>query len=236
MNPAPDTPPDNAPEPTNGDPIAALGFDFSAVERALSANLKGRPLAPAAAPQPAAAPEPAAPKPDATAEALGELADDMLDLLRRVTGLETGQAEVLARLEKLEAATRDGAKVQARETETIRRELTGAHAALAARAVAEAVFPVLDKLRPMRAAITPRRNEALCNQLDAILDSLAGMLRAFGFTAFEPAIGTPFDPVTMRSAGEKKGPPGVVLGVEQPGYRTKESVLRPAAVFVAPPR
>lgn len=235
MNPAPDTPPDNAPEPAAGDPSAALGFDFSAVERALSANLKGRPLAPAAAPKPAPAPE-APQQPDATAAALGELADDMLDLLRRVTGLETGQAEVLARLDKLDGATRDGAKVQARETEAIRRELTGAHAALAARAVAEAVFPVLDKLRPMRAASAACRNEALCNQLDAIIDSLAGMLRAFGFTAFEPAVGTPFDPVTMRSAGEKKGPPGVVLGVEQPGYRTKESVLRPAAVFVAPPR
>ncbi len=231
--PAPAVPvgPVEAGEPA---PNGAMGLDlnFGMLEQLISTNRRAAwmPSPPAAPPAP-----PPAPEADATAEHLGELADDMLDLLRRVKGLEATQADVIARLERIETTARDGARMQARETDNIRRELLGEHSALAARATAEAVFPVLDKLRPMRAAINPRKNEVLANQLDAVLEILAGMLRAFGFVPFEPALGTPFDPNRMRCVGERKGPPGVVLGVEQPGFLAKDTVLRPAGVLLAPP-
>ena len=214
-------------EPT-ADDGQGLGFDLNILEKAISSNRMGR------GPTPLVPPPPPTP-PDPTSEALGELADDMLDLLKRVKGLEALQTDIVARLERIVTTARDGTRNIARETDSIRRDLLGEHSALAARAVAEAVFPVLDKLRPMRAAVNPRREPALANQLDAVLEILNGMLRALGFTVYEPAVGTPFDPTKMRFAGEKKGPPNVVLGVEQPGYLAKDSVLRPAGVLLAPP-
>lgn len=232
------TEPTEATEPAPEGDGAGLGFDLSLLEQMINTNRKDRGTSLSGRPAAATAPAPAArasePVADPTSEALGELADDMLDLLKRVKGIEAVQADLVARLERIETATRDGTKQVARETDNLRRDLLGEHSALAARAVAEAVFPVLDKLRPMRAAVNPRRDTALANQLDAVLEILNSMLRAFGFTVYEPAVGTPFDPTKMRCAGEKKGPPGVVLGVDQPGYLAKDSVLRPAGVFIAP--
>lgn len=221
--PEPSGPEPSSPEPGGPQP-ADLAVDFASIKNLIDANLRPRGSAP-----------PAVPQPDGTAEQLSELADDMLDLLRRVTGLEGGQVEVLARLDRIEQSARSGFRDQVRETDQLRRDLLGEHRALAARVTVEAIFPVLDKLHPMRAVITPRKNEALANQLDAILEILGGLIRALGYTPFAPAAGEAFDPHRMQCVGFKKGPPGVVLGVVQPGYAAGATVLRPAGVLLAPP-
>src|SRR5437879_776149 len=62
-------------------------------------------------------------RPDPVAEHLEELAEDMLDLLSRVRGIETTQADVSSRLAELEKTVRDRMFLQAREVDALRREL-----------------------------------------------------------------------------------------------------------------
>ena len=45
----------------------------------------------------------------------------------------------------------------------------------------------------------------------------------------------PIDLERMHPCGYTEGPPGIVLGLERPGYRTKEKVVRPAGVLIANP-
>src|SRR5262245_27807203 len=86
---------------------------------------------------------PAAPPAAVAAGHLQELAEDMVDLLRRAKGIEAAQAETVSRLDRLEQAVREGLLQQARETDRLRRDLLDEHKALAARAAFEAVLPAL---------------------------------------------------------------------------------------------
>ena len=210
-------------EPTDisADESQTPGFDFRTFEKVI-----GHRMTPLVVPASVA-------KED---DAFQEIAEDLLDLLKRIKGLEESQSKLINRLDQLDATVRDGLRSQAMEVDQLRRDLLGEQSGMAVRMTAEAILPAIDKLRPLQteAGKNRRRNEAYANQLDAALEALTGMLRSLGFTSYEPTINTPFDPTTMLCAGEAKGAPGVVLGVVQPGYRVQDLIFRPARVLLAP--
>lgn len=170
---------------------------------------------------------------DAVAAHLQELAEDMVDLLRRVVGLEAAQAGLAAQFGQLNQTLEKGLFLQAREVDTLRRELIGQQRGLLALHILEVIAPALDRLRIMRRALNPRRDQRMIGQLEPTIEILNQAIRSLGFVAFEPQVGEPFDPQRMAVAGNAKGAPGVVLGVERPGYLVQESVVRPAGVVVA---
>lgn len=208
--PPPD--PESAPPPTSR---ADAAINFAALNAALGARIK-----------PAAA---------QAATELDELADDLLQLLRRVQAVERRQEEALARLDQLGRAVQDGFQRMAAQQEALARESVGDRKALAVLGVINAALPALESLAAIRSALRPDADSAVARQVTAATDLLTRLVRQLGVTEFSPEPGKPFDPWSMECGGHADGPPGVVLGVIRPGYRAGDQVVLPAAVALARP-
>nr|MDQ3806190.1 nucleotide exchange factor GrpE [Acidobacteriota bacterium] len=166
-----------------------------------------------------------------------EIAEDMLELLRRVKFIESAHAELLTRLERMEGALRDTSRQFALEFEALRRDLLGERKAMGALSVCHAVLPTLDSLRVMYARLHPSKDSRTRAQLDALIQTLGATLRGLGFLEFNAAQGEAFDPASMECLGFAEGQPGVVLSAARPGYRAGDAIVRPAGVVIAgPPR
>jgi molecular chaperone GrpE len=98
------------------------------------------------------------------------------------------------------------------------------------------ILPVVDNLeRALAAAPEGEGSNGLAEGVRLVLLDIQGVLQRAGVEAIEPK-GEPFDPnvheaLSMRS--EEGAEAGVVLDVVEKGYRTAETVIRPARVVVA---
>jgi len=165
-----------------------------------------------------------------------ELAEDMLDLLRRVKAIEAAQTDLVARLGQFERSLHESLFLQAREVDSLRRELLGDQKAFVALSALNALLPAVDRFRLMRAAANSKKDKPVVEQLDATIEILGQTIRSLGYGPFEPTLGEPFDPQRMICSSHKPGDGGVVLGVDRPGYQTPQGVIvRPAGVILASP-
>ncbi|HEX8067789.1 MAG TPA: nucleotide exchange factor GrpE [Thermoleophilaceae bacterium] len=194
------------------EPAAEAGGDAAArAESAVEAG--GDPAAPdgdPAAPDgdpaaPAAEPEPAEPDPLARAEAER---DEYLALAQRT---QADFENYRKRAAKEAAGAGERAKVG------LLREL----------------LPVVDNLeRALRAA---DEESPLAEGVRLVLSELQGVLAREGVEALEPA-GEQFDPTVheaLSTRSEDGAEAGVVLDVVEKGYRTRDTVIRPARVVVS---
>jgi molecular chaperone GrpE (heat shock protein) len=175
-----------------------------------------------AAPTPAAAPESANAGPEsggaAAVDSLAqEIAEDMLNVLERLSAIER--------------LVRD----QARASEALRRDLVGAHRALAVRSVFDAVASALDSLESVRLGLGPDAPGRAHTQLGLAASVLNILLQTLGFERFDVVPGEQFLPDRMECLGYAEGEPGRVLEVVRAGYCTGELVVRPAGVLIADP-
>lgn len=170
-------------------------------------------------------PSPAAPIPPG----LDELVEDTFQLRRQVQALERGQQDMLARLDALAASVSGGARAQAVELDTLRRELLGDSKARSTRGVFNAVVMAMDLLRMLQAGAADPGGGA------AVLAGLRNLLQSLGYLEFVIGVGRPFDAAWMECVEYAEGPPGVVLGVVRPGYRSGDTVVRPCGVRIADP-
>lgn len=172
---------------------------------------------------------------DTNAELFEELAEDMLELLRRVKSIEATSSEMSGRLEQVEQTLRDGSRLQTRETDALRRDLLGERKAANAVSVFNAVVPTLDSLRLMHTKLHQTKDARTRAQLYAVIEALAMVLRGLGFLEFQVEKGELFDPGRMECLGFGNGEPGIVLEVTRPGYQAYEAVIRPAGVLIGDP-
>jgi molecular chaperone GrpE (heat shock protein) len=198
-------------------PAAPGAIDLGQLNAALALGIKTAPTAPR------------------SEEALEELADDLLHLLRRVQAVEQRQEEILARLDQLAQSVQQGLRALGQQTEGVARDLAGERRGLAMVGLFNATLPALESLDAMRGALDPDKDPVFHRQVAAVSDILSRLLRSLGLTEFRPDVGQPFDPWSMECRGFANGPPGVVLGVVRPGYRAAEQIVLPAAVRIADP-
>jgi molecular chaperone GrpE len=101
--------------------------------------------------------------------------------------------------------------------------------------LAKELLPALDNLdRAIDAAAT---DDPLLQGVRLVRSELSAALTRAGIESFSPA-GEPFDPAVheaVATAPQPAGGPasGTVVEVYQPGYRLRESIIRPARVVVA---
>lgn len=164
-------------------------------------------------------------------EQLEEIAEDMLHLLEGVRSLEQSQASLLARLEESIHAQRE----TAREVRRVREELLAERKATAVLSLFTSLVQRMDSVRGMLKELDPREDSRTIEQLTAIDDILALMLRGLGFDEFHPERGDAFDPHRMECVGYALGDPDVVLEVVQAGYEAGGAIARPAHVRIADP-
>ena len=172
---------------------------------------------------------------DTNAELFEELAEDMLEMLRRVKSIEVTCSDMSGRLEQVEQTLREGSRLQARETDALRRDLLADRKAANAVSVFTAVVPTLDSLRLMHKNLHQTKDARTRAQLYAVIEALSMVLRGLGFLEFKVEKGEPFDPGRMECLGFGKGEPGIVLEVTRPGYQAHEAVIRPVGVLIGDP-
>jgi molecular chaperone GrpE len=102
-------------------------------------------------------------------------------------------------------------------------------------ALAKELLPALDNLD--RALEAAAKDDPLLEGVRLVRSELSAALARAGIESFSPA-GEQFDPavheaVATAPQGEGGKPSGTVVEVYQPGYRCRDSVIRPARVVVA---
>ena len=98
------------------------------------------------------------------------------------------------------------------------------------------LIPVQDDLERAVGALPPEASDSWIDGVKMVLQNLHGIMEAEGVTKYEPAAGDTFDPAEQEAVYYQPTtdqPPGAVLSVVRPGYRSADRVLRPAQVVVA---
>jgi len=175
------------------------------------------------------------PTDDASAsEHLEELADDMLNLMRRMNKVEGGQQAIIAQMAQQQEASAESARTIAREVDTLRRDVVGDRKHTAATSVLNELIPLINRFETMYEHLDEDADSRIRSQIEGVLDTLSASLRRLGCEEFVTASGSPFDPSRMQC--EKyvdKGKPGHVVSTVKTGYRFGDFVLRPATVTVS---
>lgn len=173
--------------------------------------------------------------PPEAAAGIDELAEDMVELLRRLKDLERAGAELGARLERIEEQVVAGGQEIGRTVDALRRDLIEERRAMTSRHAFDAVCPVLDSLRATRDSLPDGVDEVVRDQLAAVISTLSTLLQGLGFARFDVEEGAAFDPARMECVGYAEGTPGVVVRAVRPGFAVGEAVVRPAGVLIAEP-
>jgi molecular chaperone GrpE len=157
---------------------------------------------------------------------------------------EDGAAEIAGDLDELvrTAAERDQYLALAQRTqadfENYRKRVAREAAAAQERgvsALARELLPALDNLD--RALDAAAKDDPLLDGVRLVRSELSAGLARVGIESFCP-IGESFDPelheaVATAEQAEDGQPSGTVVEVYQPGYRLRDSIIRPARVVVA---
>jgi len=101
-------------------------------------------------------------------------------------------------------------------------------------ALVRELLPVVDNLERALAAAT-EAEQSLAHGVQLVLGELAGVLTRAGVESFEPG-GEAFDPKrheAISTRTEEGSEAGLVLDVVQKGYRSGDTILRPARVVVS---
>lgn len=103
----------------------------------------------------------------------------------------------------------------------------------------EKLMPILDNFEMgLEAAKTATDPKAIADGLGMVLNQFKSLLQQAGVETIE-AVGQPFDPHRHEALGHQesdKHPEGTVVQQTRKGYKLKDRLLRPAAVFVAKAR
>ena len=183
----------------------------------------------------------AVPANDVPGGLLGELVEDMMDVLKRLAGIEESLARLGLRIDQVDARVYETGRSLAAEVATLRRDLLGERRSVLARGLFNAVVGHLDSLRAMRQGLqegkdrNDKNNKRMTKQLEAVEITLVTALQGMGFQEFHVRAGDPFSPVTMECLGYVKGEPRIVLRAVRSGFEAPEGIIRPAGVYIAEP-
>jgi molecular chaperone GrpE (heat shock protein) len=173
---------------------------------------------------------------------LTEIAGDTVQILQRLHSIETGFAQMGARLEQIDARVDATTRALASELAGQRREMLGDRKGMLSRSLFNAVIAHVDGLRAMRGGLRDakgrieRRDRRIADQLGAIEATLLTALQGMGFYEFHVQPGESFSPTSMECLGYLQGAPGVVLRAVRSGFKAADGVVRPAGVYIAEPR
>lgn len=98
------------------------------------------------------------------------------------------------------------------------------------------LIPVQDDLERAVGAIPEDAPDSWKQGVSMVLQNVQALLQAEGVSKYEPAPGDTFDPAEQEAVYYQPTtdqPPGAVLSVVRPGFRSADRVLRPAQVVVA---
>lgn len=162
---------------------------------------------------------------------LEEIADDQLDLLKRVRSLEDGQSRLHASIQEVGHSS----TATARAVHELRELLFGAQKSMAARSAFDAVVPALEEFREMLAGLDPDTDARSQAQIRGVANRLDLVLRSLGFVEFRAEPGELFDPGRMVCVGHREGEPKRVIESLRSGYCAGDVVVHPAAVIIPDP-
>jgi molecular chaperone GrpE (heat shock protein) len=164
-----------------------------------------------------------------------EVAEDMLEVTRRLKHIETQQSLVLEHLTALENKIQEHSMTTAREVAALRGVVSGEQKGALTRGAFNAVVTSLDFVRSMKKGLENEVDVRMIRQFEAIELSLESAIQGLGFLEIEVAPQDLFDPGRMECLGYEPGKSGLVTSFVRPGYAIGNIVIRPAGVLIANP-
>jgi molecular chaperone GrpE (heat shock protein) len=168
-------------------------------------------------------------------DALEEIAEDMVDVVRRLGKLERLAQETASMVTSMRDSFAEQSSYQYRLVEALRRDLESERRGLALRSLFEATAGALDQLEMVGKGFDPVQHQEAYGQVAAAVATLSNLIQSLGFTRFLPQVGEAFDPARMQCLGYTPGEPGMVLQVLRPGYLAGGTLVRPSGVLIADP-
>lgn len=162
-----------------------------------------------------------------------EMAEDMLDLIKRVNAIDAKLTELTGAVERIIAFMETESASRDRETAKLKESLISDRKEIVGRSTLNALIPAIDSLRFLEETHKGRkRQSSLLKQTHHLLDVLTGITHTLGYRAQEASPGEAFDPWTMECVGYDRGEPGRVVRVDRPGYRAGKILVRPCRVVL----
>lgn len=162
-----------------------------------------------------------------------ELAEDMLDLMKKVSALDVKLSALVAVVMQLQASLEAATRVQGLEIEKLKEALISERKELIGRSTFNAVMPAIESLRFLEDMQAGRKAlPQLTKQTQNLLDVLTGITQALGYRPVEVLNGEAFDPYTMECVGYVPGEQGKVVRMERSGYKAGNVMVRPCRVYL----
>jgi molecular chaperone GrpE (heat shock protein) len=162
-----------------------------------------------------------------------EIADDLLELMKRMGQLESRLAAVAATVDALQQQAGASAHVQGVEIEKLKEALLSDRKEYIGRSTFNVVRPAFESLQDLKGGYEKQQADPeQIRHTQSLIDVLGGVIQMLGYQAFAPDPGQDFDPQTMECAGHADGVPGKIVRVERPGYRAGSVLVRPCAVVL----
>lgn len=172
-----------------------------------------------------------------TSQVVDELADDMLEIMKRMAALDAKSDALGTAVAQLKQLVEDSSRIQALEIDKLKEVLVSDRKELIGRSTFNALRPAIESLGYLRETyenLADHREGG--RQAQTILDLLNGITQMLGYQAFSATPGDIFNPQTMECVGDAEGRPGTVVKVERPGYRAGNILVRPCVVLVGTTR
>ncbi len=166
-------------------------------------------------------------------QVIDEVAEDMLELMKRATALDAKVDALAAGLARLQQTVSDAARMQGHEIDKLKETLISDRKELIGRSTFNALTPAIESFQYLREAYQKlAEDHGAVRQTATMLDLLNGIVQMLGYQPFTATPGEAFDPHRMECAGYGEGEPGRVISVERPGYKAGGLLVRPCAVVI----
>lgn len=163
---------------------------------------------------------------------LDELADDMLEVIKKINQIESRVSALGALVQYQQQMLEGGVASIVMEMNRLKENLLSDRKEFAMRSSLNAILPSLESLGYIEEMYRDDGDARPQKQCELIKNVLTGLIRTMGYREFESKVGSDFDPYTMASAGNEEGEPGKVLRVAWPGYLFGQSVVKPCGVIL----
>jgi molecular chaperone GrpE (heat shock protein) len=165
-------------------------------------------------------------------EIVEEVADDMLDIIKKIGQIENKITLLGSTVQYLQQLVENSSKSIVIEIDRIKEILISDRKEFTSRSTLNALIPTLESLRFIEEISVEEKDNRLRKQSELIRSVLTGLIQMLGYREHEAKTGTDFDPFTMRCMGYDDGEPGKVIRTVYPGYISGNLMVKPCGVIL----
>ncbi|MBN1894614.1 nucleotide exchange factor GrpE [bacterium] len=164
---------------------------------------------------------------------VGELAEDMLGLLKMVSAIDKKLSLLTSAISTLQQTLEAFSRSIGLELTHLKENLVSDRKEFIGRSTFNAIMPAMETLKAMKKHLSDQeKDREILQNTNTLLDLLTGISQALRYTSFDVPPGSDFDPQMMECMGYEEGEDGKVVRVEQSGYKAGHVLVKPCLVIL----